>query len=217
MNAASHEKQGMMSAVTKSPVILLMLGACLLAGCGGSGTHPVTGGDAFPNVTLARQLNAEAFDLIQHDKYAQAEPLLKRAIDTDVTFGPARNNLGLVYLHQGNWYAAAWEFQNAIKLMPHQPEPRNNLGLVLESAGKFGDAIEAYERARKMEPDNPEFIGNLARARVLRGDRDAETKQLLQELAFKDSRPKWRDWAQMMLLQQFARPIDPNAPAPPPK
>jgi hypothetical protein len=69
-----------------------------------------------------------------------------------------------------------------------------------------------------MEPDNPEFIGNLARVKIRRGDRDEETKSLLQELVYKDSRPTWRDWAKLELVRFYARPIEPGPttlPAPP--
>jgi tetratricopeptide (TPR) repeat protein len=122
-----------------------------------------------------------------------------------VTFGPAHNNLGLVYFHLKNspmyLYDAAREFDYAARLMPYQPDPRNNLGLVFEETGKFREAVESYERARKLAPDNPEYIGNLARVRVRRGDRDDETRKLLEELTFKDPRPDWRDWARMKLFE----------------
>ena len=150
---------------------------------------------------LARKENDHAFKLIQEGHYEDAEAVLKRAITADVTFGPARNNLGLVYYHQNRLYDAAWEFENAIKLLPYQPEPRNNLGLVLEKAGKIDNAADSYAAARDMQPDNPEFIGNLARARVRRGDRDGDTRRLLEEILVKDARPQWREWAQANLFR----------------
>jgi Flp pilus assembly protein TadD len=149
----------------------------------------------------ARELNDRAFELIDEHKYDEAEQLLKRAVSADVMFGPARNNLGLVYYRTDRLYLAAWEFENAIKLMPHQPAPRNNLGLVLERAGKLDGAAESYARAREIEPDNPEFIGNLARAKVRRGERDEETRKLLEELVLKDPRPEWTHWARVNLLR----------------
>jgi Flp pilus assembly protein TadD len=153
------------------------------------------------DTATARSENDRAYELIREGKHEKAEEALKRAIAADVMYGPARNNLGLVYYHLDKLYAAAWEFENAIKLMPHQPEPRNNLGLVLEKAGKIDGAADAYAKAREMEPDNPEFLGNLARARLRRGDRDEETHKLLEELVLKDDRPDWREWAQMNLLR----------------
>ncbi len=99
--------------------------------------------------------------------------------------------------------------------MPFQPEPRNNLGLVFEKAGKITSAAEAYEKARQLEPDNAEYLGNLARAKVRRGDRDIETKKILEELVMKDSRPQWSQWARVNLLRMgdpttrpTTRPLD---------
>ena len=174
------------------------------------------------DTSLARQENDRAFELIRQQKFPEAEQALRKSIAADVMFGPARNNLGLVYYKQGKLYEAAHEFQYAIKLMPHHPDPRNNLGLVFEAAGDFieaklSDAVAAYEEARRIEPDNPEYLGNLARTRIKRGDHDADTLKLLEELAFKDSRPDWRDWARMNLLrlrsQTGSQPPATTAPA----
>ena len=93
---------------------------------------------------------------------------VRSALEADVTFGPAHNNLGRVYYHQGQLYLDAWEFQYAIKLMPYQPEPKSNLGLVLEAANKLDEAIKNYDEAMNLEPENPQFLGNDARARARR-------------------------------------------------
>jgi Flp pilus assembly protein TadD len=190
----------------KSPLAIFAL-LLLSTGCQSSQTvtaEPPPAGDT----ALARRLNDDAFEMIRRGKHADAVPLLRRAIEADVTYGPARNNLGLVYYHQDQLYPAAREFDNAVKLMPYQPEPRNNLGMVFERVGKTQAAIDEYARARKLEPDNPQFIGNLARAKIRRGDRDDETRALLEELVFKDTRPEWRDWAKDQLSRLNARPID---------
>ena len=71
------------------------------------------------------------------------------------------------------------------------------------------DAADAYDRAREMEPDNPEYIGNLARAKIRHGDSDTETKELLEELAFKDSRPQWTNWAKENLIR-LSHPTTPE-------
>jgi Flp pilus assembly protein TadD len=195
-------------------IISLASLAALVLGCQDSGRPTVVATASGPNTELARQENDRAFALIQQGKYADAEPMLNRAIAADVTFGPAHNNLGLVYFHTKHspmyLYDAAREFDYAARLMPYQPDPRNNLGLVFEETGKFREAVESYERARKLAPDNPEYIGNLARVRVRRGDRDDETRKLLEELTFKDPRPDWRDWARMKLFELKPRATPPD-------
>jgi Flp pilus assembly protein TadD len=131
--------------------------------------------------------------------YPAAETELKAALAADVMHGPAHNNLGKVYYHDKKLYLAAWEFQYAAKLMPNVPEPRNNLGLVFESAGKLDDAIGSYDEARQMEPDNVQILGNLARARVRRGDNDESTRELLRQLVLRETRPDWANWARERL------------------
>ena len=195
--------------MTHKWIMLTLLGVAA-AGC--QSAKPTSSAPPRQDTAKARSDNDKAYELIRSGKFEQAEPLLRKAMDADVMYGPARNNLGLVYYHQEKLYAAAWEFENAIKLMPHQPEPRNNLGLVLEKAGKIDGATEAYAKAREMEPDNPEYLGNLARARVRRGDRDEQTRKLLEELLLKDERPAWREWAQVNLFRM--RTIDDSATRP---
>src|SRR5688572_19929039 len=182
--------------MTRSLLILLTVTA-LSAGCQSKSAIRAS---RQHNPELARRENDRAVKLLADEKYADAEKSLQSALKADPTFGPARNNLGLVFYHTNRLYDAAWEFEHAIKLMPHQPEPRNNLGLVMERAGKLSVAADHYARARQMQPDNPQYIGNLARARVRRGDRDPETRALLEELVLKDSRPDWQDWARMTLI-----------------
>jgi len=155
---------------------------------------------------LAREKNAQAIKLLEANKFPEAQKLLKEALDADVTFGPAHNNLGKAYYHQNEFYLAAWEFQYASKLMPDAPEPRNNLGLVLEAVGKMDEAINWYDQALQIRPDNPQFLGNDARARYRRGDHDDHLRQLLQELVEKDDRPDWSAWAREQLLRMGPGP-----------
>ena len=147
----------------------------------------------------AREGNVLAIALLYEGRFEEAEAQLKKALAADVTFGPAHNNLGKVYYHQNKFYLSAWEFQNAIKLMPHHPEPRNNLGLVLEAVGKLDDAISLYGEALDLQPDNPHMLGNLARARLRRGDRGDTIRQILGDLIMRDTRSDWVNWARRRL------------------
>jgi Tfp pilus assembly protein PilF len=199
----------MMTPDMKSSLVICLLAAALITGCQSGNRATIAAAPPPPNTALARQENDRAYELIQQGKDKEAEPILHKAIDADVTFGPAHNNLGLIYYRQGRYYDAAWEFYNTTKLMPYQPDVRNNLGMVLEmDVTKYDEAIESYEHARKLAPDNPEYLANLARAKDRRGDRDEEMKRLLQELAFKDARPDWRNWARMKLFEIAPRPSD---------
>jgi len=129
-----------------------------------------------------------------------AETALQQALAADIMFGPAHNNLGKVYYHQKKLYLAAWEFEYAAKLMPHQAEPKNNIGLIFETAGKWNDAVDNYTDAMAIEPDNPELIGNAARARIHRGDTGPQVSDLLNKLVMIDTRPEWVAWARKRLV-----------------
>ena len=160
------------------------------------------------DTAAADKHNADAMRHMERGEHDRAEASLKSALAADVMHGPAHNNLGKVYYHQGKLYLAAWEFQYAAKLMPGVPEPRNNLGLVFESAGKLDDAVAQYDEAARMSPDEAQFLGNLARARVRRGDHDAGMRDLLDRLILRETRPEWADWARAQLSALSARPAE---------
>ncbi len=155
---------------------------------------------------------ATAVELIKNGNLEEARKQLELALEADVFFGPAHNNLGNVYYMQKKFYLAAWEFQYAAKLMPTKAEPKNNLGLVFEQVGKLDDAAKYYEEALALEPDNTEVIGNLARAYVRENRKDEKTRQLLTDLIMKEDRPKWKAWAEER-LKLMGEP-DPKQPVP---
>ena len=187
--------------------VIVTSGCCLattLAGCGhrdGASAAPYRTVTDEPgrDAGAAAEHHARAVRLIERKDWPAAETALKAALAADVMNGPAHNNLGKAYFHQGKLYLAAWEFQYAAKLMPNQPEPKNNLGLVFEAAGRLDDAVSSYDDAMQIEPDNPQFIGNLARARLRRGDADDSVRELLSELVLRETRPAWATWARERL------------------
>lgn len=181
---------------------LALMGLCILSACAAphSGKPEiVTADDSRRDTQAARKLHAQAIVLMEAGEYAKAQPLLEQAIKADTFFGPAHNSMGVTLFKQKQLYKAAWQFQYASQLMPHQPEPRNNLGLVFEEAGQMDKAVEWFSLARDMAPDNPEFLGNLARARIVHGERSKALRSLLQEIILKDTRPQWVEWAKEQL------------------
>ena len=81
--------------------------------------------------------------------------------------------------------------------------------MVLESIGKLDDAVERYAEARERAPDNAQVLGNLARAKYQRGDHDERMRELLTEVAMKDDRPEWANWARERLALDYGRPVAP--------
>jgi len=179
---------------------VLVLAGCQNQGSGRFNEHPVSAEDVRRDTPQARKLNAEAVDLLKRGETGNAEKKLKAALDLDLFFGPAHNNLGIVYHRQERFYEAAWEFQYAAKLMPGKVEPKNNLGMVFEAVGKLDEAAKWYEEALAIEPDNEEITANLARVMVRAHRRSDRTRQLLNDILMKDRRPEWLAWAREQLL-----------------
>ncbi len=180
-----------------------------LIGCQAQSSRPHRGADAAQSGAaqpeLARAKHELALTAIDAGDIDAAEALLREALDADIMFGPAHNNLGKIYFQQRKLYEAAWRFEYAIKLMPDQPEPRNNLGLVLEHARRLDDAIVHYTDAHDLAPDNVEILGNLVRSRLRRGDRDSDVRRQLEDLVLKDTRPDWLAWAHEHLSRLVTR------------
>jgi Tfp pilus assembly protein PilF len=179
--------------------LFAMLGCASAKGRPDAAEYQTVGKDPRRDTDAAKADNLRGVEALAKSDYARAEASLKKALAEDIMFGPAHNNLGKVYFHQNKLYLAAWEFEYAAKLMPHVIEPKNNIGLVFEAAGKWDQAVEHYSDALGLEPENPELIANAARARLRRGDNNAEVRSLLSKLVMIDTRPEWVEWARRKL------------------
>ena len=169
--------------------------ALALLGCKAAGTGPYEPGNEAKRDTLrAQELSARAADLIATD-VGEAERVLREALGADLFFGPAHNNLGVVYLKQGKLYEAAGEFEWARKLMPGHPDPRMNLALTLEQAGKTDEAIATYRTALEVWPGHIGTVQALAKLYVVSGRDDPELGRCLDEIAMRGETEQWREWA----------------------
>jgi Tfp pilus assembly protein PilF len=172
---------------------LLVLG--LLAGCASAPTGPYNPpSEATRNTTRAEALNREAADLMSTDA-AEAETLLREALTADVFFGPAHNNLGVLFLQRGQHFEAANEFEWARKLMPGHPDPRVNLGICLEQAGRVDEAVASYETALQVWPDYLPAIQGLALAATQHSRSDERLSGWLCAIAERSDESRWREWA----------------------
>jgi tetratricopeptide (TPR) repeat protein len=143
----------------------------------------------------AERLSHEGAELAEKDP-AKAEALFQDSLAKDLFYGPAHNNLGVLYLRQKRLYEAANEFEWAKKLMPGHPDPRVNLGLTLEMAGKIEDALANYGAALEVYPDYLPAIEGLASLTIRSGRKDERLAQWLSAVAMRGDPGPWRDWAQ---------------------
>ncbi|MBX3322238.1 MAG: hypothetical protein KF757_04535 [Phycisphaeraceae bacterium] len=169
--------------------------------CGGCSTQPrpahspyATPTEAARNTVLAQKLTAQAIEQMEKNQQ-RAEQLLREALTADLYFGPAHNNLGIVYLSRGMLYEAASEFEWARKLMPGHPDPRMNLALVLERAGRTDEALAAYDAALAVYLGHLETTQALARLQLRTGRTDDRTPGFLDDIALRSQSEQWRTWA----------------------
>jgi Tfp pilus assembly protein PilF len=189
--------------------LTLAAAATFAHGCSSFGGHKphyeTVQADPHHDTALAEAEHAEALKYLKGTSCCRGydpikgEEHLQKALVADVTYGPAHNSLGMLYLCQHKLYLAAWEFEYAQKLMPDRFEPLYNLGLVYEAADKLDRAIEFYSMAFSIDPRNPDVMESLARARMRKGETVANVRPLLEEILFYERRPVWLKWARDQL------------------
>ncbi len=162
-------------------------------GCGPT-TQPRTSDEnAVRNPQRAAELTHQSAPLIGEDP-VEALRLLRQALDADLYYGPAHNNLGIVYLNDGKLYKAAEEFDWARRLMPGHPDPRINLGIALERGGKIDEALDAYASAIEVYPNHLPAMEALTRLQLRSGQADEGTRAMLSEIAYRGA-AEWKQWA----------------------
>ncbi len=154
--------------------------------------------------SVAEKLNREAADLVDSDP-AKAESLLRDALTKDLFYGPAHNNLGVVFLHQQKLYEAAHEFEWARKLLPGNPDPRVNLALTLERAGRLEDAFKTYETALEVAPEDLSAIEGLASLAVRTRRDEPRLHGWFEQIALGATDAPWATWARMHLTARDAK------------
>ncbi|HED64690.1 MAG TPA: tetratricopeptide repeat protein [Planctomycetes bacterium] len=171
-------------------VLLLALSAC--AAPRPSPYEPAS--ESRRNTARAQELSSRAADLL-YDSPEEAESLLREALTEDIFFGPAHNNLGVLYLTQDKLYEAANEFEWARRVMPGHPDPRMNLALTLEKAGKWDEAIQTYKTALEVYPGHIPTEQALARILVRHAPESPDLPALLDRIRLRGETPAWRQWA----------------------
>jgi Flp pilus assembly protein TadD len=177
--------------IVTAAAMAMLLGAC-------KSSAPLTAynppAESARNPVEADRLSRQAADAIDRGELDRAEELLRRALAHDLYWGPAHNNLGVVFLERGQLYEAANEFEWARKLMPSEPDPRVNLGICLERAGRIEDAMASYDAALEVSPEHLPAIQGAALLAVRSGREEPRLAGWLDAIAMRSDAP-WRGWA----------------------
>jgi serine/threonine protein kinase/Flp pilus assembly protein TadD len=107
----------------------------------------------------------------QLGEFTKAAESYRKVIELDPNNIYAYNNLGAVLLQSGRFQEAVQPLEKALQLSP-DGQAYSNLGVVYFYLKKFDQAIQTYEKAVKLVPDSDMFVGNLAEAYDLNGQKD---------------------------------------------
>lgn len=174
---------------------LALVFVVIACACRSTSTGPYNPPDAAARNTVeAERLTHSAGDVVECDA-KQAEQLLREALTQDIYYGPAHNNLGVLFLKQDKLYEASIEFEWARKLMPGHPDPRVNLAITLERAGKLDEALAGYSAALEVAPEYVPAIEGLACLSMRMQRTEPRLVAWLERIALETDDPNWREWA----------------------
>ncbi|MBW1646113.1 MAG: tetratricopeptide repeat protein [Deltaproteobacteria bacterium] len=173
-----------MSGLRRQAAVMLVLALLLAACAGGSKEVTEPAGNPLPDGVYAEILKyfqQQKYDLVknyineahksgfrdkrlyflsgiialQAQNTEQAKAAFQEAIKMDPQYSDAHNNLGTIYLNEGQLDQAEYEFhhalQNPLYLTPELA--MNNLGKLMEIKGDKVEAARYYQRAIKAKPN----------------------------------------------------------------
>jgi tetratricopeptide (TPR) repeat protein/TolB-like protein len=107
----------------------------------------------------------------QTGDFVKAAEYYRKVIELDPGNTYAYNNLGAVLLQSGRFEEAVAPFQKVLEFSP-DGQAYSNLGIVYFYQKKYDQAITLYEKGVQLVPDSDMFVGNLAEAYDLAGQKD---------------------------------------------
>ncbi len=144
-----------------------------------------------PDPQLALRLKDEASKL-QAESPQEAKALLLRAIEADPYCGPALNNLGVLYLREGNRERAADTLEQARRNMPQDPRPYVNLALLFAKAHQYEEATSFCGEALELRPEYLPAIQLKTWLQIRMEETDESTLADLERIAIYATDPDWR-------------------------
>jgi tetratricopeptide (TPR) repeat protein len=125
--------------------------------------------------------------LISQEKFAEARPVLERAVAHDPNSGEALLALGVAKYHLGDKDAARADLERAQTMLPNNPETELYLGMILLEEEKPAAAVTRLDRSRGLYGDTFEpvsnYYGALAQAETGDEQRAEESLRRVQLMA----------------------------------
>jgi len=152
---------------------------------------PVDGGGGGSSADVAKASSAEveqAIGHIQAERYADAIPVLERAVAANSKNAQAQYYLGVSLEMTGKKAEAEAHYKSALDADPALVEASQNLAAIyLDEPARPKDAIVVLEAALKKVPGQAKLLHNLGFAKSLAGDAKGAVAAYEQSIAKEDS------------------------------
>jgi tetratricopeptide (TPR) repeat protein len=119
------------------------------------------------NEMLSRALTDKAAKAFARNEVQTAIDILNRSVAYNPLNHNAWTQLAVYYLNQNNLDQALASAQEAVKILPTDPNYLYNLGAIYYKRGEKAKAIEALETCLKVKPDHPAAPEMLEKAKRL--------------------------------------------------
>jgi tetratricopeptide (TPR) repeat protein len=111
---------------------------------------------ADPKITVVHYLIADALLKQVGADLKRVETHLKRAVEADTTFAPARIALGKLFMRTNRWDEAAAEFERVIKLDPNLPDAYYQLGRTYTRLKRTAEAQSTLDTFKRLSQTQKE-------------------------------------------------------------
>jgi len=168
----------------------------MLAGDGcqkklGEGTHvlPDTGPSEFAE---AERLATEAQKAQKAGNVAKAMELYNQSLEHSRTIWWVHNNIGLLFLQQGDRMHAVEEFKEAVDLETRDPRPEFNIGCVYADNAQPDRAMEYFRKSLEKDPHYLPSLRGVAKVGRSLAMADEESLQWIKDGLLIEKDPAWR-------------------------
>jgi Flp pilus assembly protein TadD len=114
-----------------------------------------------PVATEFYRMENTAIDLMTKNKFGEAIPVWRKALDMDPADGRAHFNLGYALNQTGDVREALAEYRKACDLSPDNPAAFAEFALALVQDGQVDEAIANYRKSLALDAANPKVHADL--------------------------------------------------------
>ena len=152
------------------------------------------------------QIKQQAMELIQANRYPEAQQLYEEAVETDLADASVYANLGALLQIAGRGDDSIPILEKSIALQPGNAVALLNMGNALQGAGRTKEAINAFRAAISIDSSLPEAHTGLGVALHVNGEINEAILQHREALALRSAYPEaWSNLGYSLLHQADSR------------